>query len=200
MYLDKVFNKFGKRNWAGIKCFSFSLILSSSPCLHFHLYRRSEETHRNRKLDWQWSYNRVWWWSLVRYWVQHMLQVGSTVGVCLAGDLIRQHMAVRGELGAHIWGFHTAEVRDTQTLSTVQICTKPSTQAYRYMLAHGQSLTRICCCSSAVLWAMWRLWRCKGKEALEAPTRLLPNGRIDIYPGRLWLLLPQKWFNLPCRI
>lgn len=33
---------------------------------------------------------------------------------------------------------------------------------------------------------LWRLWRCEGKEALEAPTKLFPNGRVDIYPRRLW--------------
>lgn len=33
---------------------------------------------------------------------------------------------------------------------------------------------------------MWRVWRCEGKKVLEAPTGRLPNGRVDIYPGRLW--------------
>lgn len=43
----------------------------------------------------------------------------------------------------------------------------------------------ICCYSSAVLWEPWSLWRCEGNEALEACTRLLPNGRVDIYHTRL---------------
>lgn len=58
--------------------------------------------------------------------------------------------------------------------------------------------TQICCYSSAVLWAPQRLWWCE--KALEAPTGLLPNGRVDIYPRWLWLLLRQKWFNLLCWI
>lgn len=58
--------------------------------------------------------------------------------------------------------------------------------------------TQICCYSSAVLWAPQRLWWCE--KALEVPTGLLPNGRVDIYPRWLWLLLRQKWFNLLCWI
>lgn len=46
--------------------------------------------------------------------------------------------------------------------------------------------SKICCYSSAVLHEMWWLWRCEGKKVLEAPTGRLPNGRVDIYPGRLW--------------
>lgn len=72
----------------------------------------------------------------------------------------------------------------------VKICTKTRAKAHAYRLAdrHIQTLTyiQICCYSSAVLWVLWRLWRCEGKKALEAPTGLLPNGRVDIYPGRLW--------------
>lgn len=42
---------------------------------------------------------------------------------------------------------------------------------------------------------------CDGvRKASEAPTRRLLNGRVDIYPGWLWLLLRQKWFNLLCGI
>lgn len=58
--------------------------------------------------------------------------------------------------------------------------------------------TQICCYSSAVLWAPWRMWWCE--KAFEAPTGLLLNGRDDIYPRWLWLLLWQKWFNPLCKI
>lgn len=45
---------------------------------------------------------------------------------------------------------------------------------------------KICCYSSAALHEMWRVWQCEGKKVLEAPTGRFPNGRVDIYPGRLW--------------
>lgn len=80
--------------------------------------------------------------------------------------------------------------------TTVSICRKTRAKAHAYRLAdrHIRTLTyiQIRCYSSAVLWVLWRLWRCEGKKALEAPTGLLPNGRVDIYPGRLWAVAPTE--------
>ena len=120
------------------------------------------------------------------------ISFGWVVRVCLAGELIRQLMALC-ESWELIYEVFIYELR-ALTQSHVVTDTHPwCIYAYTYCtymlvrtVTFTPSLIQICCYSSAALWAPWGLWRCEGNKALEAPSRLLPNGGADIYPGRLW--------------
>lgn len=101
------------------------------------------------------------------------------VRVCLARE-----DCCEDELGAHMWDLykylHCIHEEERKVIDvTSQRADKPCLPAGR------QTSTRllICRCSSAALWVLWQR---EDKKALEVLTRLLPNGRVDIYPGRLW--------------
>lgn len=124
-------------------------------------------------------------------WLQMRYCSGSAYALGGQWKLITQHMALWVSSAYMSISFSgqmlvgTGRIPCSYVHKNKSICTKRTQIPWH---GHIRTLThaRNCCYSSAVLWALRTLWRYEGKEALEAPTSLLPNGRIDIYPGRLW--------------
>lgn len=115
------------------------------------------------------------------------------------------------ELGAHIWTAYIwgSYIAEEQIEVRVGIETQPwcahthknthiSTSIYAGTQTHSLMSRSV---ATAVLWAPWGLWQYEDKKALEAPTRLLTNGRVDIHPGRQWavsaapteMIQPAMW-------